>query len=41
MKNKIYWAGCNYYINKGINKYEPIGTATAMHDCDKKKDSET
>ena len=30
---KIYWAGCNYYINRGLNKDEPIGTATSMHDC--------
>ena len=34
MNNKIiYWSGCNYWINKGKNKYEPIGTATSIHEC--------
>jgi hypothetical protein len=28
-----YWSGCNYYINRGTNEYEPLGTATSMHDC--------
>ena len=28
-KEQVYWAGCNYYINKG----ELAGTATSMHDC--------
>ncbi|KON87428.1 hypothetical protein AF332_11720 [Sporosarcina globispora] len=27
------WAGCNYYVNRGNNDCEPIGTATSMHDC--------
>lgn len=29
-----YWSGCNYYINHGKNEFEPVGTATSMHDCD-------
>lgn len=29
-----YWSGCNYYINRGNNEVEPVGTATSMHDCD-------
>jgi hypothetical protein len=29
-----YWAGCNRWINQGKNEFEPIGTATSMHDCD-------
>lgn len=28
-----FWSGCNYYINRGKNEHEPIGTATSMHDC--------
>jgi len=28
-----YQSGCNYWINQGINEFEPIGTATSMHDC--------
>lgn len=28
-----YYAGCNYWINRGKNEFEPIGTATSMHDC--------
>ena len=29
----LKWSGCNYYKNKGNNKYEPLGTAQSMHDC--------
>lgn len=32
-KEVEYWAGCNYYVNKGANEAEPIGTASSMHDC--------
>lgn len=32
--NTIYWSGCNYWINRGKNEHEPIGTATSMHECD-------
>lgn len=28
-----YWAGCNRWVNQGKNEYEPVGTATSMHDC--------
>ncbi|OZB98128.1 hypothetical protein [Paenibacillus sp. XY044] len=31
--DKVYWAGCNYWVNQGATEYEPIGTATSMHDC--------
>ena len=30
----IKYSGCNFWINKGVNEYEPIGTATSMHDCE-------
>lgn len=32
-KDIEHWSGCNYYINQGKYDTEPLGTATAMHDC--------
>lgn len=29
-----YWAGCNYWVNQGQSEFEPVSTATSMHDCD-------
>lgn len=34
MEQEHYFSGCNYYVNRGQNKFEPVGTATSMHDCD-------
>ena len=28
-----YHSGCNFWINHGENKHQPIGTATSMHEC--------
>lgn len=28
-----FWSGCDYYINTGVNKHEPIGTATSKRQC--------
>lgn len=33
MEGVVYWAGCNRWVNRGANEYEPIGTATSMHEC--------
>jgi len=33
-ESNLKWSGCNYYINQGSNKHEPLGTAQSMHDCD-------
>jgi hypothetical protein len=30
----LKFAGCNFYINRGNNWHEPIGTAQSMHDCE-------
>ena len=30
----LKWSGCNYYINQGKIKHEPLGTAQSMHDCE-------
>lgn len=29
-----FWSGCNYNVNSGKNKFEPLGTAQSMIDCD-------
>lgn len=29
----VYHAGCNRWGNRGENEFEPVGTATAMHEC--------
>lgn len=29
-----YYSGCNYWKNYGANEFEPVGTATSMHECD-------
>lgn len=29
-----YWSGCNYHINRGNAETEPVGSASAMTDCD-------
>lgn len=29
----MYFSGCNYWKNRGINEFEPSGTATSMHEC--------
>lgn len=30
----LTWAGCSIYINQGLTKEEPLGTATSMIECD-------
>lgn len=30
-----FFSGCNYHVNQGKNRFEPVGTATSMHDCDR------
>lgn len=31
--DEVYYSGCNSWENHGANEFEPVGTATAMHEC--------
>ena len=33
VEGEITWSGCNFYRNTGKNEFEPIGSATSMHEC--------
>ena len=33
MDDKLWFSGCNRWANTGKYEEEPVGTATAMHEC--------